>query len=382
MPTLTPKLGIKKPLGTDTVNRAALNENYDIVDAQVQKHIHQGTSAPNTPAEGDIWINTSTIPNRIARFTGGLWTAIGAASAADIGAVINAGQTPSFQTGMESARPAAGTLGRLYIATDTSIVYQDTGSAWRKVGVVNWSDIEGRPATFPAGIHGNAAHSPAMATATEFTTHANLTAAGTHGSAVAATINTLVHRDAAGRAQVAAPSVNADIARLDTVTAHTSLTNNPHAVTAPQIGAVRLSGDTMTGPLDTATATSQIESLGAVGTLRVLGSTTLPAAINFFRVGAFAVNFGLDLDNQLKIGGDSMGAVKHTLWHAGNDGSGSGLDADMVDGFSPAVAATANTLMRRDANGRAQVADGVAAGDIASFAQINNLRALIRMGAM
>ena len=47
-----------------------------------------------------------------------------------------------------------------------------------------------------------------------------------------------------------------------------------------------------------------------------------------------------------------------------------------------AVAATANTLMHRDASGRAQVANGVAAGDIASFAQINNLRALIRMGAM
>lgn len=47
-----------------------------------------------------------------------------------------------------------------------------------------------------------------------------------------------------------------------------------------------------------------------------------------------------------------------------------------------AVTATPNTLIHRDANGRAQVADGVAAGDIASFAQVNNLRTLIRMGAM
>ena len=44
------------------------------------------------------------------------------------------------------------------------------------------------------------------------TTHAALTVAGTHGSAVAATINTLVHRDSAGRAQIVSPSADADIA--------------------------------------------------------------------------------------------------------------------------------------------------------------------------
>lgn len=33
MPTLTPRLGIKKPLGNETVSRAVFNENYDIIDA-------------------------------------------------------------------------------------------------------------------------------------------------------------------------------------------------------------------------------------------------------------------------------------------------------------------------------------------------------------
>jgi len=32
MPQLTPKLGIKKPLGNETVSRAAFNENWDIID--------------------------------------------------------------------------------------------------------------------------------------------------------------------------------------------------------------------------------------------------------------------------------------------------------------------------------------------------------------
>ena len=47
-----------------------------------------------------------------------------------------------------------------------------------------------------------------------------------------------------------------------------------------------------------------------------------------------------------------------------------------------AVAATANTLMQRDASGRAQVADGIALDDITTVRQLNNLRTRIRMGAM
>ena len=65
-----------------------------------------------------------------------------------------------------------------------------------------------------------------------------------HGETSAPNPNTFMSRDASGRTQVAAPAVGADIARLDTVTAHTSLTNNPHGVTAAQVGAI--SAETLT----------------------------------------------------------------------------------------------------------------------------------------
>lgn len=48
---------------------------------------------------------------------------------------------------------------------------------------------------------------------TNLTNHQNASAVGIHGSVSAATPNTLMHRDAAGRAKVAAPSVADDIAR-------------------------------------------------------------------------------------------------------------------------------------------------------------------------
>ncbi len=49
MPEQTPKLGIKKPLGNETVSRAAFNENYDIIDqnaasqADLDAHLAEST---------------------------------------------------------------------------------------------------------------------------------------------------------------------------------------------------------------------------------------------------------------------------------------------------------------------------------------------------
>lgn len=57
--------------------------------------------------------------------------------------------------------------------------------------------------------------------------------------------------------------------------------------------------------------------------------------MQFHISGSYGVYFGLDgATNDLFFGGWSAGAVKHKVWHAGNDGTGSGLDADLLDGVS------------------------------------------------
>jgi len=69
------------------------------------------------------------------------------------------------------------------------------------------------------------------------------------------------------------------------------------------------------------------------------------AFMQFHVSSDYAVYFGLDgSTNDLAVGGWSMGANKYRIWHAGNDGSGSGLDADTVDGVHE------STFMRRSAN--------------------------------
>ena len=67
--------------------------------------------------------------------------------------------------------------------------------------------------------------------------------------------------------------------------------------------------------------------------LAVYGNGTGPALLSFHRPGAYAAYFGLDTDNIWKVGGWSMGSAAYKVWHEGNDGSGSGLDADLLDGY-------------------------------------------------
>jgi len=44
--------------------------------------------------------------------------------------VANAGGSPSLQQAALASRPAAGTAGRLFLATDTNVLFRDTGSVW------------------------------------------------------------------------------------------------------------------------------------------------------------------------------------------------------------------------------------------------------------
>lgn len=51
---------------------------------------------------------------------------------------------------------------------------------------------------------------------------------------------------------------------------------------------------------------------------QILGQGGSASAITFHRPGAFAVNFGLDTDNVLKVGGWSMGGASYVILHSGN----------------------------------------------------------------
>jgi len=84
------------------------------------------------------------------------------------------------------------------------------------------------------------------------------------------------------------------------------------------------------------------------------------ASMTFHVGGDYAVHFGLDgYTNDLFVGGWSMGAVKYKIWHAGNDGTGSGLDADLLDGqhgsyYAPLASPTFTGTVNMNANNASQ----------------------------
>lgn len=129
-------------------------------------------------------------------------------------AVAEGAETPTGAQAKVDAHSGGTTVhGATSLATAGRIVLRDTNGR-AKVAAPSAADDIARKDTVDA-VQANV------------TTHQNATAVGIHGSAVAATANTLVHRDAAGRAKVAAPSAADDIARKDTVDAvQTNLTTH------------------------------------------------------------------------------------------------------------------------------------------------------------
>ena len=81
-------------------------------------------------------------------------------------------------------------------------------------------------------------------------------------------------------------------------------------------------------------AGATINTAGQVDTFQVLQQTAqADAFITFHIAGDFAAHLGFDgTTNDLSVGGWSFGAVKYRVWHSGNDGAGSGMDADLLDG--------------------------------------------------
>lgn len=95
-----------------------------------------------------------------------------------------------------------------------------------------------------------------------------------------------------------------------------SLPQNIHTGAAPTFAGVYSNSRSVfygnqTTPIATGT--------GSLGGLEVQSANSSSAAfMTFHRPGAYAAYFGLDTDNNFRVGGWSMGGVSYKLWHDGN----------------------------------------------------------------
>jgi hypothetical protein len=253
----TPNLGLKKYETNDTADLTAIGPNWDTLDQEVVKRI------------------------------------------------VNAGSVPSIQAGPDASKPAPGTAGRLYVATDTQIIYRDTGTAWVKVGAVKWGDIDGKPSSFTPSAH-KSTHATG---GSDVLTPADIgaeTPAGAQAKADAAEADAKAYTDAHGTQK-----------QTHGASGTYYLAKTSRSDQLPAWGDVQGKPDTF--PPTVSSATPAAETIGATGTPGSSGDAARA-----------------DHRHAMPTATDLLNAIKTV------DGAGSGLDADTVDGKQASEFASAS----------------------------------------
>ncbi len=211
-----------------------------------------------------------------------------------------------------------------------------------------------------------------------------------------ATANSVILRDAAGRARVAAPVVANDIARkadVDAVDAKVSAVdgrvdavNTAMGVLGDEIGAVDSRIDAVNASVagvdaKVDTVDARVDSVDTAMGVLDGKIDTVDARVDAVEAQIPALSDAVDSDSSVvaasslavKTTYDKVVAVETatvpTLRNINTSGpltGGGDLSADLTLGINTASTATANTVMQRDANGRARVAAPVVGNDIAN----------------
>lgn len=85
--------------------------------------------------------------------------------------------------------------------------------------------------------------------------------------------------------------------------------------------------------------------LGTAGALHIRGNNGASTSI------AINQDHSIRFRSSTLYAGATTNANGNTIWHSGNDGSGSGLDADLLDGYGTSTNSTASSVAVRDASG-------------------------------
>lgn len=138
--------------GTGAAVRADLNLLFAAIVSQ-----NSGAAEPGTISAYQWWFDTTlnllkirnaanTIWVNIASLVGTTWKPYWDGGLLDTKFVVQvSASVPSVQAGTFAGRPAFGTAGRLYIATDTKQWFRDTGAAWDDLFTTDVANAGGVP---------------------------------------------------------------------------------------------------------------------------------------------------------------------------------------------------------------------------------------------
>jgi len=157
-------------------------------------------------------------------------------------------------------------------------------------------------------------------------------ASGTWGINITGTAGSVAWGNVSGRPTAVSSFTNDSgyVTSGGTVANATNATNSTNAT--------NLTGTASTAGYSTSSASV---AYGGIGGPQVMGQGGGAAMLSFHRPGSYAINFGLDTDNVLKVGGWSMGAVSYAIMHSGNIGSQS-VNYATTAGSAPANGGTSS----------------------------------------
>jgi hypothetical protein len=129
----------------------------------------------------------------------------------------------------------------------------------------------------------------------------------------------------------------------------TTLDNIADGTTRKLANYLPLTGGTLTNALfiNSATATNNRIYFGSTGSFNGYLSWSDNSYGKYIEMYNFITKRGVwigDMNTTAPIYWDGTASAQYVMWHAGNDGSGSGLDADMLDGQHGSYYATASSL--------------------------------------
>jgi hypothetical protein len=115
--TSTTRLGLTKPDGTDLVDIAVLNTNFDKTDAAVGAFVCTSTTRPSTPYAGQIIYETDTDQSFVWDSATSTWNVL----------------VPGATICTSASRPASPVPGQIIYETDTKLTYAYASGAWDPV---------------------------------------------------------------------------------------------------------------------------------------------------------------------------------------------------------------------------------------------------------
>ncbi len=130
----------------------AITGKWSFSSGQIVITVCTEATKPASPSEGQVIWTSDT--DKLYAYDGAAWQNVGAggnhasthaAGSGDtlVAAGVDLTGARILLTGTDAAKPGAGSARRLYWATDTHILYYDTGSAWTKAAVADHADLDG-----------------------------------------------------------------------------------------------------------------------------------------------------------------------------------------------------------------------------------------------